>query len=193
MIKFNIRIFFYIAVVLYPAMYLSLKILCHNKIMLGAKFSAIIFVIAVLLCAAEDFISKTIPDFFNAMIFISGSSFSLSTGGWKNMLIAIIESSILLFFLIVVFHFAKGGFGGGDIKMAAAVSALIGPMSAVMNICYAAMLASPLCLAAVIFTLTTRSNRGKADKKARRQLTLPFGPFYAFCVLIELNQLFQIN
>ena len=190
MTKLNVRIFFYITAALYPTMLLSKKIIFCSDIMPGAKFSAIIFVIAVLLCAAEDFISKTIPDFFNVMIFISGISFSFSTGGLKNMFIATLRSSILLFFLIIIFHLAKGGFGGGDIKMAAAVSALIGPMSAVVNICYAAMLASPLCLAVIIFTRIHKNDNGKTDKKARRQITLPFGPFYAFCVLIELNQFF---
>lgn len=190
MIKLNVRICFYIAVVLYPAMYFSMQILSSEKFMLGAKFSAIIFVIAVLLCAAEDFISKTIPDFFNAIIFISGISFSFHTGGLQNMLFTIIKSFILLFFLIVIFHFAKGGFGGGDIKMAAAVSALIGPMSAVLNICYAAMLASPLCLAVIIFTHKPKTDNGEGNKTARWQLTLPFGPFYALCILIQLNDLF---
>lgn len=191
MIKLNVRIFFYVAVLVYPTISTLNEIIYRNKLSFGAKLSAIIFVASICLCAAEDLISKTIPDFFNAVIFLSGISFSLFTDNLQGTIMTIFKSIILFVCLAAIFYLSKGGIGGGDIKMAAAASVLIGPMSAVMNICYAALLAAPLCLAVIIFSRTLKTDNGEADnKKARRQMTLPFGPFYAFCILIELNKAF---
>ncbi|MBE7064662.1 MAG: prepilin peptidase [Ruminococcaceae bacterium] len=172
------RKFFYIAVTLFPFTVFTIKLVSTN-LLLGAKLSIAFCVAAICMCAAEDLISRTIPDFSSAVIFISGIAFTFFTKGIRNTPFAILKTGVFFIILIIVFHIAKGGIGGGDVKLVAASSAFIGPMNAVWITAFAAMLASPL---GVILIITKR----RQNKKTEQPLTLPFGPFYAICFLVEL-------
>lgn len=182
----DIRKFFYAAITIFPIGVFAIK-LVSAEFNFRAKLPIILCVAAICMCAAEDLISRTIPDFFNAAIFLSGISFTLFTKGIRTAAFATLKAGIFFIILIIIFHISKGGIGGGDIKLVAASSAFIGPMNAVWITAFAAMLASPLG----VFLIIKNRCRAKDNKKTEQPLTLPFGPFYAICFLSELCSFFN--
>jgi len=186
------RYFIYAATSLYPLL-CSAQSMFTSVVSVGEKITVLILICAVCFCACEDLITRTIPNFFNAIIFASGLTFSLFQGGFRNATKVLFGSFILTVILLAIFFAAKGGIGGGDIKLVAAASAFIGPMNAVTVFFEAALLAAPLSLHLLLLSKLRRCRprpepcRAPGETKRTKQpLSLPFGPFYAICLLFEL-------
>ena len=191
-----LRKFLYIVVPLYPVTLFSSDIF-DTGYSLVSQLLIIVYICVTLLCATEDIITRTIPDFYNIVIFISGLAFSFDNKGLRNTFTTLLKTTVLFAVLILFFFAAKNGIGGGDIKMIAATSTFIGIINALLAFCLASILALPLC----IFLITKSSitqNRNKAPQsssshktdKTKQPLSLPFGPFIAFGILIQISNFF---
>lgn len=197
--KFS-RVFLYIATALYPVLFFISE-LFYVPLSFNSKICILFFVLTSCLCACEDLLTRTLPDFFNIIIFISGLTFCFCQSGFRIMASAFIKSIVLMIVLYAVFLIAKGGIGGGDIKMIVSASAFIDPIDALICVWQATMLAAPF---AIILLLQSKYHKKKEKnkydssnthetnlmKKTKQPLTLPFGPFYTICLLLELYTMF---
>lgn len=191
-----LRKFLYIVVPLYPIIFFLAKIF-NAGYSLESQFLIIVYMYTIGVCAAEDILTRTIPDFYNAVIFISGLVFSLYNNGFYGTVKVFLRTSVLFAVLIILLFVSKDGIGGGDIKMVAAASSFIGTINALVAFCAASLFAVPLCLFLIISNSVHRfpnknfrQSSPKKTKKTKQPLSLPFGPFYAFCLLIQLNDFF---
>ena len=131
----------------------------------------------------EDIFTRTIPDFYNAVLFISGVIFSYETQGFIYAAQRLLKTIVLLSGLIILFFVAKSGIGGGDIKMIAASASMIGIINALSAFFTATILAFPIC---IFILIKDRLQFITKTKKTKQPLSVPFGPFLAYCIYFYL-------
>ena len=126
---------------------------------------------SLVIITAIDIKHQIIPD----VITIPGIAFGLIVGicniGYTDTLLGLFLGSGLFYLLAVL---SNGGMGGGDIKLIAAIGALLGWQKVLLVIFIGAFLGSIVGLFLIII-----------QKKSRKS-TIPFGPFLAVGTLITL-------
>jgi prepilin signal peptidase PulO-like enzyme (type II secretory pathway) len=128
------------------------------------------FALMCILSAAEiDFLTMKIPDSLSILAFLFAVYPVLHYGDWKS---ALIGCALAGGFLLIVALIFPGGFGGGDVKLAAAAGFLLGAELSVV-LMEAALITGSLFGAA--YALISR--RGLRIK-------IPFAPFIAAGVII---------
>lgn len=128
------------------------------------------FALMCILSAAEvDFLTMRIPDALTILAFMFAIYPALHFGDWKTPLIG---SALSGGFLLIVALIFPGGFGGGDVKLAAASGFLLGTELSVVSM-EAALITGSVFGAA--YALISR--RGLRIK-------IPFAPFIAAGVII---------
>jgi prepilin peptidase CpaA len=124
----------------------------------------IVLILAALLVAAAaavDIYKREIPDSIPAAILIlalASTGFHWTRIGWVSLL-----AGLSLTFLIGLALFKLGGFGGGDVKLLAAIGALLGPRASFSLLFYTALAGGVLALVA----------------KYRKQKDIPYAPAIA--------------
>jgi prepilin signal peptidase PulO-like enzyme (type II secretory pathway) len=129
------------------------------------------FALECIITAAEvDFLTMKIPDSLSLLAFLSAVYPVLHYGDWKG---ALIGCAISGGFLLVIALIFPGGFGGGDIKLAAASGFLLGTELSVVSMEFALIIGS--VFGAVYAAVSRRGLRIK----------IPFGPFIAAGAVIS--------
>jgi prepilin peptidase CpaA len=83
-------------------------------------------------CIALDVRSRRIPNTITGPAIVLGAALNLFHGGLEGLAYAL--AGILIMVVILLGPFALGGIGGGDVKMMAALGALIGPRLASLGL-----------------------------------------------------------
>ncbi|HYD50327.1 MAG TPA: A24 family peptidase [Terriglobales bacterium] len=91
----------------------------------------LIFVVA---CCVTDIRTRHIPNALSGSFLLVGLVLNAALFGFSGLLQSFVGAALCLALLIVPFAF--GGIGGGDVKMMAAVGALIGPRLAVAALAF---------------------------------------------------------
>jgi prepilin peptidase CpaA len=102
----------------------------------------------IALCAAaaiSDLLRRRVPNALNLSILLSGLAFQLTTGGAAGLGMGLFGSAIGLCLLIA--PFAMGWLGGGDVKLASALGAWLGPALIAPAILWGLALGGVLALA----------------------------------------------
>ncbi len=172
----DIRPLLYTFVSFYP-MYRIIETGLHQY---GSSLVFILFYVYAICCSSvEDILTMRIPDIFSLTVFLSGFFFHLTETHIKLLLTHIIAAIIIFIILTVVSVLSKGGIGGGDIKIISASSVLIGFSQTLSAFCIASILSAIMCIALVLVQ--------KFCLKRKKTLrSLPFGPFYAIGLLIQI-------
>ncbi len=100
----------------------------------------------VALAAGIDIYKREIPDWIPALILvlaIGSTAFHWTRISWASLL-----AGLALTVVIGLFLFKLGGFGGGDVKLLAAIGALLGPRASFSLLFYTALAGGVLALIA---------------------------------------------
>ena len=84
------------------------------------------------LCIALDVRTRRIPNVITGPAIVLGAALNLFHGGLYGLVCAL--AGLLFTVVILLGPFALGGIGGGDVKMMAAVGALLGPRLAFLGL-----------------------------------------------------------
>ena len=79
----------------------------------------------VAVCVLSDLRTRRIPNLLTGPAMLGGFALNLGMFGWSGAQASLAGFALAL--LILIAPFAAGGVGGGDVKMMAAVGALLGP------------------------------------------------------------------
>ena len=149
-----VRIYLYICTALYPL--ISGAIILSSDKFYISDLTLPIHIALLCFIAAEDIITMTIPDFFNALLFFNGITLHLITSG---LLIAIKSalSSIIIFVFMYVFVLLTGNkIGGGDIKTISASAAYSGLKNTLYALSAAFFSAAFFCIFILLFSKEKR-------------------------------------
>ena len=100
------------------------------------------------LCLISDVTTRRIPNVLTVSGMILGITINAATSGFSGLTAA--TGGLLLAVALLTIPFALGGIGGGDVKMMAAVGALVGP-NALLASLLAGMLLGGLVAAGVLW------------------------------------------
>ncbi|MEJ5227830.1 prepilin peptidase [Thermodesulfovibrio sp.] len=135
----------------------------------------LIFISALLVISFIDIDFQIIPDTISIPLIAIGLIVSLIPHGFSNLSEGLIESIIGILVgggsLLLISIISRGGMGGGDIKLNAAVGSFMGWKSAVLTIFIGSLLGSIIG----IIILKKTGNR-----------KIPFGPYLAIGALVSL-------
>lgn len=138
----------------------------------------------LLVAAAGDLRTRTIPNRLNAAIALTAIPFWWLTGlsPWPDMAVQVAVAAGV--FLIFALAFRIGAMGGGDVKMVAAVALWLPPLAVLKLLVIMSLAGGGLTLAMLV---------RQRLSKSRGQLEIPYGvaiAFGGFWVLSEryLNQ-----
>jgi prepilin peptidase CpaA len=84
-------------------------------------------------CIATDIRTRRIPNVLSGAAILTGAALNTVYFGTTGLLGSL--AGLLLPIAILLFPFALGGVGGGDVKMMGAVGALLGPSLALTSLC----------------------------------------------------------
>jgi prepilin peptidase CpaA len=87
----------------------------------------------VALCVVVDVRSRRIPNAISAPGMLLGIALNTAYRGGAGVVASL--SGLVLTVGVLLWPFAMGGIGGGDVKMMGAVGALLGPRIALMGLC----------------------------------------------------------
>jgi prepilin peptidase CpaA len=79
----------------------------------------------IVICIASDVSTRRIPNLVCGLGMAIGLAFNASHAGSTGLLAS--ASGLLVAVALLLFPFAMGGLGGGDVKMMGAIGALLGP------------------------------------------------------------------
>ena len=162
------------------------------------------FAIALSLCltiaaltaaALSDCRSRRIPDELNVVIFLGGCAFQFCSAGLDGLGTSLLGSGVGLALSLPLYLFA--GLGGGDVKIMAAVGAMLGPVHILTAALWASLMGGAAAVLAVglsphrMLTLrrwagllrlgpTFPARAGAADPAKRR---MPMAPMVALGVM----------
>ena len=92
------------------------------------------FVVAMITAASYDLAKRRVPNVLNVATLLMGLCAQLSFGGWRALGLGLAGAGLGLALLLLPF---KGGWmAGGDVKLAAAIGAWLGPFDVVAAILY---------------------------------------------------------
>ena len=125
----------------------------------------------LLLAAAGDLKSRTIPNWLNAAIALAAIPFWWMTGLalWPEIAVQVAVAAAVLLLFAIAFHF--GAMGGGDVKMVSALALWLPPMAVLKLLVIMSLAGGVLTLAMLI--------RHKLAK-SQGQLEIPYGAAIAF-------------
>jgi prepilin peptidase CpaA len=112
----------------------------------------------VILCIAADVSTRRIPNLLPALGACSGIWLSCSAAGAAGLLTSL--AGLLVVGGLLFAPFALGGIGAGDVKMMAAVGALLGPSLGVTALLYG-------CASGGLVTIVHLLRVGRAGEKLR--------------------------
>ncbi len=104
----------------------------------------VILVTFVVLCAGVDIRSRRIPNVVSGSGMLVGLCLNTFQFGVPGLISSL--GGMLLMLVILFPPFAAGGVGGGDVKMMAAVGALLGPRLAVLALTFGMILGGAVML-----------------------------------------------
>ena len=139
----------------------------------GVFADALIAILAAMLivAAAGDLRTRTIPNWLNASIALGAIPFWLFSGMslWPEIALQVAVAAAVFGLFAIAFHF--GAMGGGDVKMVAAIALWL-PLGAVVKLLVI------MSLAGGVLTVAMLARRRLA--KSREQLEIPYGVAIAF-------------
>lgn len=94
--------------------------------------------IGLLIAAFTDIRESRIPNWLTGSLAIFGVSVHTIVDGWPGFLFSVQGMAIGL--LCLIFFYIKGGMGAGDVKLLAAIGAVLGTLQVVYAFCFAALL-----------------------------------------------------
>ena len=92
----------------------------------------------VAICIATDVRTRRIPNLVCGLGMVTGLAINTIHGGGAGLLAS--ASGLLLAVALLLFPFAMGGLGGGDVKMMGAIGALLGPRATLDGVLVGMML-----------------------------------------------------
>ncbi len=94
--------------------------------------------IGLLIAAFTDIRESRIPNWLTGSLAFFGVSVHTIVDGWPGFLFSVQGMAIGL--LCLIFFYIKGGMGAGDVKLLAAIGAVLGTVQVVYAFCFAALL-----------------------------------------------------
>jgi leader peptidase (prepilin peptidase)/N-methyltransferase len=149
--------------------------------------TALILCVLLVLLSWSDIKSRRIPNEGNLALFFLALGYSYLEGHLPQSLAGFAMAAAIMMTVALVFRRLRGvdGLGGGDIKLAAALGAWVGPWGVAPMIAGASLCAlASLCVATVWGT------------RLSRETAAPFGPFLAlagFCVWVAQTDPFALG
>ena len=148
-------------------------------------------VVLLLLAAWTDFATRLIPNCLPIAVAVLGAATRLMTG---MEALAISFALALGIILLLMFLYARGALGGGDVKLAAAIGAWIGPDQLFIALIVTAMAGGIMILLWALWALGIKGlmNRSKnSDEEQKPALSaflkrkMPYAPAIAIGTLIS--------
>ncbi len=160
----------------YPIVELSTGLLALGIVLIKGIFpeALIIFALGVILLAISliDIKTMTIPDSLIIPIVLLAILIAWVTGEW-NIWERVVGALIISIPMYISLYFVEEGFGGGDIKLFAALGLFLGWKSILLTIIISSVLGS---LIGIAMTITKKENiSGKH---------IPFGPYICIGAMI---------
>ena len=141
--------------------------------MSGVFVDALVAILAAMLivAAAGDLRTRTIPNWLNGAIALGAISFWIVSGidPWPDMASRLAVAAVVFVLFAIAFRF--GAMGGGDVKMVTALSLWL-PLGAVIKLLVIMSLAGGVLTVAMLI----RHRRAKAENA----LEIPYGVAIAF-------------
>ena len=132
---------------------------------------ATVLVVLVLAAAWSDFRTRRIPNVLTVAGAVSGLALHVWYSGLPGALTSI-EGLLVGLGLFIMFFFA-GGMGAGDVKLLAAIGALLGPQSLILVFVLTGLLGGVAAAAVIVWRRNWRA-------------TMPYGPIIAAGTLVSL-------
>lgn len=156
-----------------------LFMLLYSKFEFSMNFIIYAFILSLLVIIAFiDLDTKIIPDILVVLILIGAIIYEISMilvyNSFGNLLDNIFGLAIGGLLFLIIFVLSKGGIGGGDIKLMAALGFILGVPKILLNIFLSFLLGA---IASII--LLSLGIRKKKDY-------IPFGPFIVLSFIITL-------
>lgn len=156
-----------------------LFMLLYSKFEFSMNFIIYAFILSLLVIIAFiDLDTKIIPDILVVLILIGAIIYEISMilvyNSFGNLLDNIFGLAIGGLLFLIIFVLSKGGIGGGDIKLMAALGFILGVPKIILNIFLSFLLGA---IASII--LLSLGIRKKKDY-------IPFGPFIVLSFIITL-------
>ncbi len=109
----------------------SLRCVLHDSMSPPVPITgtAVAFVVA---CWVMDVGTRRIPNLLTGSVIVAGVLLNWALFGWPGALSSVAGAAVAIAVLLA--PFALGGIGGGDVKMMAAVGALLGPRLALASL-----------------------------------------------------------
>lgn len=152
---------------------------------------AILTILLIGVAAVTDLKWRRIPNFLTFPAFAAALLVRTAYLGWSGLLLAI-AGAVIAPVLLLLFHGGKG-LGMGDLKLAAAVGALVGPMLAAVAMLLSAVAGGILAIAMMLrsgglvaqilgtfliglpFSRKKKANTTPTAEKPRGVATMPYG------------------
>lgn len=127
--------------------------------------AAVAVAVVVVACAVTDLRRRSIRNAFNYPALAAGLALGLAGGGTRGLGLAAAGAAVGFFPALVAY--LAGGLGGGDVKLLAAVGALVGPLR-VIEVTFVA------CVLSLAHTLVSLALRGLLWRALATAMRAPF-------------------
>lgn len=117
-----------------------------------------IAVALVTVCMVTDLRSRRIPNVLTLPAAGIGLILGLVLGGWKGLLLS--SCGLAAGFILMIIPYAVGGMGAGDVKLMAAVGALLGVWSVLQIFLYTALIGGAIAIVNALWHGTLRKALG---------------------------------
>ena len=94
--------------------------------------SAPLTILFVAVCIVSDVRTRRIPNVLTGPALLAGIALNAGIGGWSGLQGSLAGMAVAM--VVLIGPFALGGIGGGDVKMMAAVGALLGPILVIRSL-----------------------------------------------------------
>lgn len=122
--------------------------------------------VTVVVAALTDFANQRVPNWLTMPATVLALCLQSAVGGGAAVLSGL--TGWLAGFALLIFFYAQGGMGAGDVKLMAAIGAFTGPYRVFWIFLYTALFGGVYALGIVIYSLVTRG--GWADTGRRLRL-----------------------
>jgi len=122
-------------------------------------------VVTVVTAAITDLLGQRVPNWLTMPATVLALCFQSALGGMEG--VAWGAGGWLTGFVLLIFFYARGGMGAGDVKLMAAIGAFTGPYRVLFIFLYTALFGGVYALGIVVYSMVSRSGWSEAGRRLR--------------------------
>ncbi len=115
---------------------------------INLTFTDYLIILLMVICIATDIKSRRIYNYVLIPFLLAGLAAGFHAGGWQGLMDDI--QGFLVGLVLLLIPFARGGVGGGDVKLLAVIGGIKGPAFVIGTFLYGAMAGGILALALLV-------------------------------------------